>query len=78
MTSLSPKQRAIVRMVCSGLRDREIGERLGLPRRWVQGQVQRICRVLDVGSRGELAVVAAKEGLLVRAPLWSRLVAEAR
>lgn len=52
---LTAREREIANLVTAGLSNREIGERLSLSTRTVEGHVYRACMKLDVEDRAELA-----------------------
>ncbi|AZG47086.1 HTH-type transcriptional regulator MalT [Gordonia insulae] len=51
---LTPREREIANLVAAGLSNREIGERLTLSTRTVEGHIYRACIKLDVTDRGDL------------------------
>lgn len=53
--SLTPKEHDVVRLVCDGLTNREVGERLYVSTRTVDSHVAHIFQKLGVRSRAELA-----------------------
>jgi DNA-binding NarL/FixJ family response regulator len=60
---LSPREREIVRMVASGLRNRAIAEKLGIGEGTVKVHVHHIYEKLDVNGRIELVLYARENGL---------------
>lgn len=60
---LSPREREIVRMVASGLRNRAIAEKLGIGEGTVKVHVHHIYEKLDVNGRVELVLYARDNGL---------------
>jgi two-component system nitrate/nitrite response regulator NarP len=58
LTQLSPRDQSIVRLVVSGLRNRDIGERLGMTEGNVKVTLHRIYERLSVANRVELAMLA--------------------
>ena len=56
--SLAPRERAISRLVGSGLRNREIAEELGLTEGTVKVCLHRIYEKLEISNRTELAMLA--------------------
>lgn len=60
---LSPREREIVRMVASGLRNRAIAEKLGIGEGTVKAHVHNIYEKLDVNGRIELLLYARENGL---------------
>jgi DNA-binding CsgD family transcriptional regulator len=61
---LTPKEREVVRLVVTGRTLAEVGEALGVSRNTVHFHVKNIYDKLRVGSRVELALVAARLGWL--------------
>lgn len=60
---LSPREREIVRMVASGLRNRAIAEKLGIGEGTVKVHVHHIYEKLDLNGRIELVLYARENGL---------------
>jgi non-specific serine/threonine protein kinase len=60
---LSPRERDVAKLVAAGLTNREIGERLFISSRTVDGHVERIRHRLGVGSRTGVATWAVEHGL---------------
>jgi DNA-binding NarL/FixJ family response regulator len=60
---LTPRESEIVRMVASGLRNRDIAERLVIGEGTVKMHLHNIYEKLDVGGRVELTLRAQKLGL---------------
>lgn len=58
LTQLSARDQAIVKLVVSGLRNRDIGERLGMTEGNVKVTLHRIYERLGVANRVELAMLA--------------------
>jgi two-component system nitrate/nitrite response regulator NarP len=56
--SLAPRERAIARLVSAGLRNREIGNELGLTEGTVKVILHRMYEKLGIASRVELALAA--------------------
>ena len=52
---LTVREREIANLVAAGLSNREIGERLSLSTRTVEGHVYRACMKVDVEDRAGLA-----------------------
>jgi DNA-binding NarL/FixJ family response regulator len=61
---LSPREREIVRMVASGLRNRAIAEKLGIGEGTVKVHVHNIYEKLDINGRIELSLYARENGLI--------------
>ena len=57
LDGLAPRERQLAQMVARGLRNREIGDALGLSEGSVKVFLHRIYRKLRVGSRTELALL---------------------
>jgi two-component system nitrate/nitrite response regulator NarP len=57
LEGLAPRERQLARMVARGLRNREIGDTLGISEGSVKVFLHRLYRKLKVGSRTELAVL---------------------
>jgi two-component system nitrate/nitrite response regulator NarP len=57
LEGLAPRERQLAQMVARGLRNREIGDALGLSEGSVKVFLHRIYRKLKVGSRTELALL---------------------
>ena len=64
MAALNDREREVVILAGKGLSNREIGEQIGLQACTVNDYMKRALRALDVGSRVEAAVIAAKAGLV--------------
>lgn len=60
---LSRSEERIVELVCEGLTNPQIAERLYLSRRTVQSHLYSIFKKLGVKSRTELATLAVRAGL---------------
>jgi DNA-binding NarL/FixJ family response regulator len=60
---LTSREVEVLRLICGGLTNREIGDRLSLSERTAQTHVQNILRKLKVGTRAAAAAHAAKHGL---------------
>lgn len=61
---LSPREREILRLVALGWKNRAIAHSVGLAEGTVKNHVARLLRKLELGSRLEAAVYAAKEGIV--------------
>ncbi|MCC7368141.1 MAG: response regulator transcription factor [Chloroflexi bacterium] len=59
---LAPRQREVLALVGLGLRNREIGERLGISTRTVQKTVERILKYLGVPNRTQAAMIWITSG----------------
>jgi two-component system, NarL family, nitrate/nitrite response regulator NarL len=64
--TLSPRERQLVGLVAKGLRNREIGEQLGVTEGTVKVYLHSIFEKLGVASRTELAMRAGQLSLLQR------------
>jgi DNA-binding NarL/FixJ family response regulator len=64
LASLTPRQREVLQLVCEGLRNGEIGERLGMMETTVKGHVSSIMAVLGALNRTQAAALARRAGLL--------------
>lgn len=62
---LTGQQRNVLRELTRGKNNREIGERLGIEETTVRYHLDEIMRKTDIHSRVELAVKAAKAGIVV-------------
>jgi two-component system nitrate/nitrite response regulator NarP len=60
--SLAPRERAIARLVGAGLRNREIGDELGLTEGTVKVVLHRMYEKLGIANRVELALAAREMG----------------
>jgi DNA-binding NarL/FixJ family response regulator len=58
----SPREREIMGLVADGMANGEIGARLGISDRTVESHLARLFARYDVGSRTELALLAAHQG----------------
>jgi DNA-binding CsgD family transcriptional regulator len=61
--SLTPREREVAALVAEGLSNREIGERLVISERTVEGHVERVLGKLEFRSRGQIAVWLATGAL---------------
>lgn len=63
--TLTPKERAVLRLAIDGLSNKEIGARIGTSRKTVEGHLTDIFAKYDItGGRTELSIRAATEGWL--------------
>jgi DNA-binding CsgD family transcriptional regulator len=63
LTSLSPRERQVLRMLADGLRNKEIAIQICCSLGTVKNTVQHIIEKLGVSDRTQAAVVAVREGL---------------
>jgi DNA-binding NarL/FixJ family response regulator len=61
---LSRREREVARLVAAGMTNRQIGERLFISWRTVEGHLERIRNKLGVRSRTEVATWAVDRGLM--------------
>lgn len=66
---LTPRQIDVLRLVARGAPNKAIGRELGMAERTVKAHVTAALRALRVSSRTQLALEAARLGLLPRAPV---------
>jgi DNA-binding CsgD family transcriptional regulator len=64
MDVLTPRERAVLRLVAQGWSDKEIAAELGIGRRTVSTHVATIRAKLDAPSRSAAAAIAAREALV--------------
>lgn len=62
--SLTPREREVLVYLCKGFSSKQIGAYLGIKWRTVVDHTKAIFKKLDVGSRPEAAVIAAKAGVV--------------
>ena len=62
-TRLSPAELRVLDLLCEGLTNPEIGERLFISRRTVQSHLYNIFKKFGVRSRTQLVALAVREGL---------------
>jgi two-component system nitrate/nitrite response regulator NarL len=62
LDGLAPRERQLAQMVARGMRNREIGDALGISEGSVKVFLHRIYRKLGVGSRTELALMVDQAG----------------
>jgi DNA-binding NarL/FixJ family response regulator len=61
---LTPRQCEVLGLVCQGLSNKVIGQRLGLSEHTVRGHVQALLAALQVSSRSEAGYAARRLGLV--------------
>ena len=64
LSALTPRQGEVLRLMCDGLRNREISERLSMTEKTVKTHVTAILATLGVVSRTQATLVARRGGLL--------------
>ena len=57
VSQLSKREIEVVRMICEGLTNREIGEKLYISEHTVKDHIKNIMRKMGVASRNELVAV---------------------
>ena len=62
---LSKRELEVVRLISTGMTNREIATKLFIAERTAEGHVERIRNKLDVRSRTEVAIWAARHGLVL-------------
>jgi len=62
-SQISKRELEVVKLVCTGMTNREIANKLFIAERTAEGHVERIRNKLGVRSRTEVAIWAAKHGL---------------
>lgn len=63
-SSLTPRQKEVLDLVCQGLSNKMIGRRLGLSEHTVRGHVQALLASLGVATRTEAAFAARRLGII--------------
>jgi len=63
-TNLTPRQCEVLELLCEGMSNKLIGQRLSLSENTVRGHVQGILQYLHVSSRSEAAFAARHRGLI--------------
>jgi LuxR family transcriptional regulator, maltose regulon positive regulatory protein len=66
LSSLTPREREVMRLLCDGLSNRRIAERLVVSEHTVHRHVTNILRKLDLPSRTAAAALASRHGLCGR------------
>ena len=64
IASLTPREREVIDLICQGLRNKEIGQRLHISLPTVSHHLTSIFRKLEVGDRTALVVYSAKRRLV--------------
>jgi len=62
--ALTEREKQILRLVCDGLSNAEIADRLGISPETVKSELKRIFRKIEVRNRTQAAVLLVREGLL--------------
>lgn len=63
---LTPSERAVVALVCEGLTNPQIAERLSVSPRTVQGHLLKVFKKLNVSSRTQLATSVVRAQMRAR------------
>jgi RNA polymerase sigma factor (sigma-70 family) len=61
---LTPRERDVLKLVATGLTNREIGERLGVSPRTIDAHLRSIYRKIGVASRRAATNHALKQGIV--------------
>lgn len=64
LVRLTPRQTEVLRLVCEGMRNGEISQRLGMTEKTVKAHMSVILSVLDVPNRTQASLLARRGGLL--------------
>ncbi|MFF7055954.1 response regulator [Achromobacter spanius] len=64
LSELTPRQIEVLRLMCDGLRNREISEQLGVTEKTVKAHISVILATLGVPNRTQASLVARRGGLL--------------
>ena len=59
---ISRRQMQVLRLICAGLRLREVGERLGLSHRTVEHHKYQLMSRLNIRTSAQLVLYAARRG----------------
>lgn len=62
LATLTPREREVLILVCKGFHSPEIRDLIGIERHTVNDHIKAIYRKLNVSTRPEAAVIAAKAG----------------
>jgi DNA-binding NarL/FixJ family response regulator len=63
LSTLTPRQGEVLRLVCNGLRNREIAEHLGMTERTVKAHVSAVLTALGALNRTQATLIARRGGL---------------
>ena len=63
VADVTPRGRAVLALIAQGIRDEEIGQRLGMTRNTVRNHVSAIYKIVGVKRRSELVIWARERGL---------------
>lgn len=66
LRALTPRQLEVLRLICDGLRNKEISERLSMSEKTVKSHVSSILATLNVLTRTQATLVARRGGLYGR------------
>lgn len=64
LSELTPRQLEVLRLMCHGIRNREISEQLGVTEKTVKAHISVILATLGVPNRTQASLVARRGGLL--------------
>lgn len=64
LSELTPRQMEVLRLMCHGIRNREISEQLGVTEKTVKAHISVILATLGVPNRTQASIVARRGGLL--------------
>jgi DNA-binding NarL/FixJ family response regulator len=65
IASLTPREREVVELICEGLRNKEIADRLHISLATVSHHLTAVFRKLEVSDRTSLVIYAAKRRLII-------------
>jgi DNA-binding NarL/FixJ family response regulator len=66
LLALTPRQQEVLRLMCDGLRNKEISERLSMTEKTVKTHVSAILAALGVLNRTQATLVARRGGVFGR------------
>jgi DNA-binding NarL/FixJ family response regulator len=64
LSELTPRQIEVLRLMCDGIRNRDISEQLGVTEKTVKAHISVILATLGVPNRTQATLVARRGGLL--------------